>query len=310
MTRVPAYDELPVLGESDVRHAWGVWGEHDRLGTLNRVSAGTVLAALRVPASGLRFSLDLPLGAIDPPLYGRSQFAHRVFDRNRNMVEDEITYLDPQGSSQWDSLRHIRAGRSGHFGGLAADDEHVAELGIDALAQFGLVLRGVLLDFPRYWAGAGLSVDPHSGQSISVASLLDCARAQGTHWSPGDVLVVRTGFLAAYRERGGLAADGLAMPTSAGLDASADMARFLWDAGFAAVAADNPAVEVLPGDPAIGSLHRRLIPALGMPLGELWDLDELAESCAADRRYECCVVSVPLRVPGGVASPANVMAIR
>ena len=310
MTRVPAYDELPVLGETDVRHAWGVWADHDRLGTMNRVTADTVLAALRVPASGLRFSLDLPLGAIDPPLYGRSQFAHRIFDRNRNMVEDEITYLDPQGSSQWDSLRHIRAGRSGHFGGLAADDEHVAELGIDALVQFGLVLRGVLLDFPRYWAGAGLSVDPHSGHSISVANLHDCARAQGTQWSPGDVLVVRTGFLAAYRERGGLPADGLAMPTSAGLDASADMARFLWDAGFAAVAADNPAVEVLPGDPAIGSLHRRLIPGLGMPLGELWDLDELAESCTADRRYECCVVSVPLRVPGGVASPANVMAIR
>jgi kynurenine formamidase len=308
--RVPAYDELPALAGGDVRHAWHVWGEHDRLGTMNRVTARTVLAALRVPVIGRRFSLDLPLGAIDPPLYGRSQFTHRIFDRNRNMVEDEITYLDPQGSSQWDSLRHIRAGRSGHFGGLAADDDHVAELGIDALVQLGLVLRGVLLDLPRWWAASGRSVDPHSGHGISAADLRECARAQGSDWSPSDLLLVRTGFLAAYRERGGLPADGVAMPTSAGLVASADMARFLWDEGFAAVAADNPAVEVLPGDPAVGSLHRRLIPALGMPLGELWDLDELAESCAADRRYECCVVSVPLRVHGGVASPANVMAIR
>jgi hypothetical protein len=308
--RVPAYDELPALADSDVRHAWRVWGEHDRLGTMNRATPRTVLAALRVPASGRRFSLDLPLGAIHPPLYGRGQFAHRIFDRNRNMVEDEITYIDPQGSSQWDSLRHIRAGRSGHFGGLAADDDNVAELGIDALVQFGLVLRGVLLDFPRFWAASGRSVDPYSEEAISVADLRDCARFQGTGWSPSDLLLVRTGFLAAYRERGGLPEDGLAMPTTVGLDASADMARLLWDEGFAAVAADNPAVEVLPGDPAVGSLHRRLIPALGMPLGELWDLDELAESCAADRRFECCVVSVPLRVPGGVASPANVMAIR
>jgi hypothetical protein len=307
---MPAYDELPALPGGDVRHAWHVWGEHDRRGTMNRVTPRTVLAALRVPVIGRRFSLDLPLGAIDPPLYGRSQFAHRIFDRNRNMVEDEITYIDPQGSSQWDSLRHIRAGRSGHFGGLAADDEHVAELGIDALVQLGLVLRGVLLDFPRYWAATGRPADPHSEQAISVADLRGCARLQGSEWSPSDLLLVRTGFLAAYRERGGLPADGVAMPTSAGLDASADMARFLWDEGFAAVAADNPAVEVLPGDPVVGSLHRRLIPALGMPLGELWDLDELAEACAADRRYECCVVSVPLRVPGGVASPANVMAIR
>jgi kynurenine formamidase len=263
-----------------------------------------------VPASGTRFSLDLPFGAIDPPLYDRRQFAHRIFDRNRNMVEDEITYIDPQGSSQWDSLRHIRAGRSGHFGGLPADDDHVAELGIDALVRFGLVLRGVLLDFPRYWAAAGRSVDPHSEQTVSVSDLRDCARVQDTQWRPGDLLLVRTGFLAAYRERRGLPGEDLAMPTTAGLDASADMARFLWDEGIAAVAADNPAVEVLPGDPAVGSLHRRLIPALGMPLGELWDLDELAGSCAADRHYDCCVVSVPLRVPGGVASPANVMAIR
>jgi kynurenine formamidase len=310
MTRVPAYDELPVLRDSDVRHAWHIWGEHDRLGTMNRVTEPTVLSALRVPTSGRRFSLDLPLGSIDPPLYGRGQFAHRIFDRNRNMVEDEISYLDPQGSSQWDSLRHIRAGRSGHFSGLAADDEQVAELGIDALAVFGLVLRGVLLDFPRYYSASGRSVDPHSEQAISVTDLRDCARVQGTEWQPGDLLLVRTGFLAAYRERGGMPEDKLAMPTTVGLDASADMAKFLWDEGFAAVAADNPAVEVLPGNSAVGSLHRRLIPALGMPLGELWDLDELAESCAADRRYECCVVSVPLRVPGGVASPANVMAIR
>jgi hypothetical protein len=63
------------------------------------------------------------------------------------------------------------------------------------------------------------------------------------------------------------------------------------------------------GDAAIGSLHRRLIAGLGMPLGELWDLDELAATCAAAGRYECCVVSVPLNVPGGVASPANAMAI-
>jgi kynurenine formamidase len=307
---VPAYDELPYLGNSDVREAWKVWGQHDRLGTMNRVTTQTVLEALRLPTQGSRFSLDLPLGAIDPPLYGRRQFAHRVFDRNRNMVEDEINYIDPQGSSQWDSLRHIRAGRSGHFGGLAAEDEQVRQLGIDALVRLGLVLRGVLLNFPRYWEASGQSVDPHGEHSIGVQELRDCARAQGSAWQAGDLLIVRTGFLAAYRERGGVGEENLAMPTSAGLDASADMARFLWDQGFSAVAADNPAVEVLPGDAAVGSLHRRLIPGLGMPLGELWDLDELADACEADRRYECCVVSVPLRVVGGVASPANVMAIR
>jgi hypothetical protein len=47
-----------------------------------------------------------------------------------------------------------------------------------------------------------------------------------------------------------------------------------------------------------------------MPLGELWDLDELADECATDGLHEFMLVSVPLYIPGGVGSPANAYAIR
>lgn len=293
------YDALPQLGDLDMRHAWDVWP--NSLGTLNRISPESVLRALATPRQGRRISLDLPLGSVDPPLYGRTQLTHRVFDRNRNMVEDELAELDPQASTQWDSLRHIRAGKFGHFRGAAGP-----ELGIDAFAGHGLVMRGVLIDV---LAHGGQRFDAFTERSITAAELAACADRAGISFQSGDLLLVRTGWLAAYRSRGGVPADMLAMPASAGLDASAEMARFLWDSGCCAVAADNPAVEVLPGDRAIGSLHRRLIPALGMPLGELWDLDGLAAACAESGRYEACVVSVPLRVPGGVASPANAVAI-
>lgn len=306
---VPRYDDLPALGELGVRHAWDVWGPGDRLGTLNRITDDTALRALAVPRTGRRISLCLPLDYLDPPLYGRSAFGHRIFDRNRNMVEDELTGLDPQASSQWDSLRHIRAGRHGHYGGLAPEDPAVAELGIDRLSEHGLVMRGVLLDLPAYWSDRSEEVDGFAERAVTADDLIACAERQGTSWQSGDLLLLRTGWLAAYRQRGGVPPESLAMPGSAGLEASEATARMLWDNGFCAVAADNPAVEVLPGDPAIGSLHRRLIPALGMPLGELWDLDELAGVCAETRRYEACVVAVPLRVPGGVASPANAVAI-
>ncbi len=83
------YDELPELGDLGVRHAWNVWP--NSLGTLNRITSESVLDALAIPRHGRRISLDLPLGSVDPPLYGRTQFTHRVFDRNRNMVEDELT---------------------------------------------------------------------------------------------------------------------------------------------------------------------------------------------------------------------------
>jgi hypothetical protein len=306
---LPAYHELPLLGGAgEVRHAWHVWGEDDRLGTMNRLTGATVLAALATPTTGRRVNLALPLTAPQPALFDRVPMRHRVFDRNRNMVEDEIA-LDPQGSSQWDSLRHIRAGRDGHYGGIGAGDPRAAELGIDALVRHGVVARGVLLDVAAHLDAAGADFDPLTQRPITAAELRAVAGSQGTRWHPGDLLIVRTGWLAAYLGAAGVAARDRGTTSGIGLHAGPDMARLLWDEGFCAVVADNPAVEALPGDPAVGSLHRRLIAGLGMPLGELWDLEELAAACATAGRYEFCVVSVPLHVPGGVGSPCNAVAI-
>jgi hypothetical protein len=49
---------------------------------------------------------------------------------------------------------------------------------------------------------------------------------------------------------------------------------------------------------------------LGFAIGEWFDLEALAQDCAADGRYSCFVASVPLNLPGGVGSPANVVAIK
>jgi hypothetical protein len=49
---------------------------------------------------------------------------------------------------------------------------------------------------------------------------------------------------------------------------------------------------------------------LGLPLGEQFVLDKLADDCAADRRYEFMLVSVPLHLRGGIASPPNAVAIK
>ena len=87
-----------------------------------------------------------------------------------------------------------------------------------------------------------------------------------------------------------------------GLRPGRPSARWLWDHRVAAVAADNPGLEAMPAsrllspedrrrlDEDPGSfdelmLHGALLPMLGMPIGELWDLDALADACAADGRY-------------------------
>ena len=88
-------------------------------------------------------------------------------------------------------------------------------------------------------------------------------------------------------------------PHFAGLHADEAMARTIWNAHPAALCCDNPAVEVVPGDPAVGSLHRRLLPTLGTALGEMFDLDELAAACRADGRCTFFFVAAPLNLPGG-----------
>jgi hypothetical protein len=88
------------------------------------------------------------------------------------------------------------------------------------------------------------------------------------------------------------------------------MARWPWNAHPAAVALDNPAVEDIPGSSSVGSLHRRLIPMLGFALAELLDFEALADACARDGRRDFLLVAAPTNIPGGVASPANALAIR
>jgi hypothetical protein len=63
-------------------------------------------------------------------------------------------------------------------------------------------------------------------------------------------------------------------------------------------------------DPHSGIMHPALIGLLCMPIGEEWNLDPLAEACAADRRWSFLLTAAPLTVVGGVGSPANAIALR
>jgi hypothetical protein len=57
------------------------------------------------------------------------------------------------------------------------------------------------------------------------------------------------------------------------------------------------------------AFHHYLLPSWGTPIGELWDLEKLADCCQRLNRWSFFMTSVPLNVPGGVASPPNAVAI-
>jgi len=67
---------------------------------------------------------------------------------------------------------------------------------------------------------------------------------------------------------------------------------------------------VVPGDASVGSLHRRLLPTLGLALGEMFAFGRLAEACRADGRFTFFFVATPLHLEGGIGSPGNAVAIR
>ena len=70
-------------------------------------------------------------------------------------------------------------------------------------------------------------------------------------------------------------------------------------------------MEVIPwqGDQPL-PFHAGALRDLGLLLGELLDLGELAADCADDGVYECCFVACPLPVVNGAGSPINPLAIK
>jgi hypothetical protein len=313
--RTPAFAELPTLPDRDEHHAWDVWGRDDELGTLNLIGPQQRLAAARTVRTGEMVPLTLPLNEPDPGLFDeRGAYRHVVEDTPAGH-DDRLDEFYLQGSSQWDGLRHIRAGRHGYWGGRTEQDLAGSDvLGIDRWAEHGLGARGVLLDVAGHLAARGTPLAPDRPVEITTALLDEVAAAQHTRFESGDVLVVRTGWTEWYRalpradrvRLRGTIGSGFACP---GLESTKEMAGYLWDREFSAVALDNVGVEVFPVDRAKGFLHRRLIPLQGMPLGELWHLAPLARACARRDSHEFLLFSGILRLPRGVGSPANAYAV-
>jgi kynurenine formamidase len=320
MKELPKFSELPRVGQTTERHAWRVFGEDDELGTVNLLGADQVRQASRLVRTGKIVNLSLPLNypvtLYDAPT--RRGYQHHI-EVSRAGRDDYLDNFAMQGSTQWDSLRHIRFREFGYYGGRQdqqLDAEH--QLGIEHWARHGIIGRGVLLDAERFMTQRGTLLSMSEKVPIGGSLLEEIAEAEKIDFNEGDILLLRTGWLAWYKAldggtrelmRGTLHPDpeGLRCP---GLDPSQATAAWLWDHRIAALAADNPAVEALPVDAQVGFQHRRLIALQGMPLGELWDLDQLAADCAADGVYEFMLVSAPLYVPGGVGSPANAYAIK
>lgn len=304
----PDYDDLPVDDVLGMPHSWGLLDPN--LGTMSLVTPEAVLAGAATVTLGETITLNLSLGAISPPMFGREQWRHTVKATDRNTFEDVLDAYNPQSSSQWDGFRHVRARERGFYGGITDIDDDSDALSIEHLARNGITGRGVLLDVAGWADRGGQPLAPLAGNRIEASTLQQVANDEGVTLQEGDILCIRTGWVAAYRA---LTTQQRAAPELStrfsGLRANEEMARFIWNSRAGAVTTDNPGFECAPGNAEDGFLHRRLLPMLGVVIGELLDLDALAARCAEIGRYQFLFVAVPLPIPGGLSSPSNAVAI-
>jgi hypothetical protein len=60
---------------------------------------------------------------------------------------------------------------------------------------------------------------------------------------------------------------------------------------------------------ALTGLHDNLLALFGTPIGEMFDLEKLAETCKLHNRWSFFFTSAPLNIPGGIASPPNAICV-
>ncbi|MDA8046045.1 MAG: cyclase family protein [Actinomycetota bacterium] len=315
---MPVYSELPLVPGSEERHAWDVWGRHDQLGTVNFITPASVRAGARTVKEGTVVSLSAGINDTEPGLFPRRKPASHEMMATPHGRDDRLDGFYPQFGSQWDGLRHVKFRSHGYWGGRTDEDlDTTDDLGIHHWAHRGIISRGVLIDVVEHCRREGRPFGPEDEFVIGVELLDDTLVAQGSEVRPGDIVLVRTGWIDWYLELGleerfrrhgkvGAAEDAFTCP---GLESSRRTAAWLWDHRVAAIVADNPAVEVMPVSRVAGFLHYRLIPLLGMPLGEMWTLKELGDLCRSHQRYDFFVSGGVLKVPGGVGSPASAYAV-
>ena len=329
---LPDYDSLP--RRSGLRSAWDVWlPGGDVFGCLNLLTEERAAEAARLVQRGAVFPLNWSMGMPDPPLFNRSRYRHEVTGSETSTGHDDVLHgWNTQSSSQWDGFRHIRnplarleQPGTGHFGGVD-DGDH----GIHHWAQRGIVGRGVLADVARWRDAQGRPIRYGEPDAVSAAELTACLADQGTEVAEGDVLLVRFGWVGWYEAQPHDVRDRLrerSTLVAVGFEAGEDLARTLWNLHVAAVGTDTAGFEAWPLGQGLSReeveayrseqvrlheifAHTVLLPMLGLPLGELFALEALADDCAADGHYGFMITSAPLNLPNGVASPPCALAIK
>ncbi len=321
---------------------WGDWGDDDQLGRLNLIGEEQVLKGVAEVKTGKTFCLSLPLdypgGQVinkvrKPPILkpvirnNEPYFNYQWNKLNPNHLDigsDDQVLLFTQYSTQWDSLAHrgklFDVNGNGslvpvYYNGFRAGEDLVLNventscakaLGIENMAVHGVQGRGVLVDlfsaygeFPR--------------KEVGYDDLMRIMEKDKVEVEKGDILCIWTGLDQMIMRMQGSPDDSInkACAVLDGFDKK--LLRWIEESGVAAIASDNLAVEAVGKAIPEGwhtnlPLHELCLFSLGIHLGELWYLADLAKWLNANNRSRFLLTAPPLRLTGAVGSPVTPVA--
>jgi kynurenine formamidase len=299
---------------------WARWGKDDHIGTLNHVQPEDIVKAAKLIRTGKVFALGIPLDKSGPQtglFGGRFNPIHQMLatgtdaiagqqDWNKIRYADDTLMVCVQGATHWDALGHIfyeDKAYNGHNAKLI-DSRGLGVLGIEH-SKNKMAGRGVLLDIARHRGVPWLK----DGESISNDELDKCAKDQNVSIGRGDFVIVRTGQMEKCQKVGSW--DGYPGGDAPGF--AFETLEWIKRVELAALASDTWGCEVRPNESEEGinqPWHWITIPIMGMTMGEIFELKELADDCAADKVYEFRFVAPAIPIPGAVGSPVNPLAIK
>ncbi len=317
---------------------WGDFGPDDERGRLNLLTREKVLQGIAEVRQGRAFCLSLPLdypgGALLNPRRGPPELMPTLRNGKPNMnyrmrcddptatdiICDDRVLLTLQYSTQWDSLAHVGqmfdvdgdgVMEDVYYNGFRADLDvtptGARHLGVENMATACIQGRGVMVDLEAHYG--------RTGTLVGYEELMTVLTRDRVVIEPGDMLCLRTGFAQMLLEMN-------RQPDPAKLHAStcalngrdARLQQWITDSGIVALIADNYGVEAVPAVPCADDLcatlplHAHCLFRLGVYLGEMWLLTELADWLRANNRSRFLLTAPPLRLPGAVGSPVTPVA--
>lgn len=322
---------------------WGDWGEDDQLGRLNLITSEKVKQGVAEVIEGRTFCLSLPLDYPGGQVINKVRFPpvlkpvirndepyfnyhwNKLNPNHTDIGSDDLVILHTQYSTQWDSLAHRGAmfdvmvngtQEAVYYNGFKVGKDVVMNeqletmahaLGMENMAFHGVQGRGVMVDlfseygeFPR--------------KEVGYDDLMRIMDKKNIEVEEGDILCLWTGLDQMILRMKGNPDDSITKACAV-LDGFDDkLLNWIIDSGVAAIASDNLAVEAVGKKVPEGTrgsnlpIHELCLFRLGVHLGELWQLCDLAKWLNKNNRSRFLLTAPPLRLTGAVGSPVTPIA--